>query len=69
MTTTEKARQLYKEFKNDYHFAGYNKNAFQQRVRRLAHQVNSTKDWDAFMYLKFIETRLGIDLRFEPKEA
>lgn len=67
MTTqaqTEQARKLYQEYKSDYRFCGFNKAAFWQRVRRLAKQVNSGTNWDAFMYLTYIETREGIDLTF-----
>jgi len=58
-TNREKAHKLYLEYRKEYHFAGFNQSAFHQRVRRLAKKVCPEKDWDAFMYLKYIETRMG----------
>ncbi len=66
-TNREKARKLYIEYRQEYHVAGFNQSAFHQRVRRLAKQVSSEKDWDAFMYLKYIETRMNAIFSFADK--
>ncbi len=67
MTNTEKAKKLYNEFKNEYRFAGFNQSAFKQRLRRLATQVGQD-EYDAWMYLKVIETRLEMSLSFDKRK-
>lgn len=63
-TNREKARKLYIEYRQGYHFAGFDQSAFRRRVKRLAKQVDPEKDWDAYMYLKYVETRMNAIFSF-----
>lgn len=64
-TNRERARELYLEFRREYYLAGFNQTAFNQRARRLAKKISPDNDWDAYMYMKYIETRLEIAFTFD----